>query len=182
MIVLIGQSCAGKSTIEKALCKDLEIDRIISYTSRPIRINEIDGIDYHYITDDEFYKKILDGFFAESTTYNGWNYGIAKEDCKDNSIVVVEPFGYRSLKKDKDLNIVSFYIWTEERERVVRMMERGDKVMESFRRIISDQGGFNGVYLEVDYKIDNERGKLNEAINNIKSILKDIRRYNGGTK
>ena len=167
MIVLLGDSCAGKSSIERLL----QLERIISYSTRPIRANEVDHIDYHFITEEEFSNKLMKGGFAESTTYNGWHYAIAKEDCKDNSIVVVEPNGFRQLKRNPDLNIISFYIKVPERSRVIRMMLRGDNIMESFRRIISDQGSFNGIENEVDYIIDNFDGRLNQAVKTIEKIL-----------
>ncbi len=168
MIILLGASASGKSTIEK----QLGLNRIISYTTRPIRINETDHIDYHFITNENYATLFANGFFIEHTCYNGWNYASAHEDCKDNSIAVVEPNGFRQLRKITNLNILSFYIKTEERQRVIRMMKRGDNIMESFRRIISDQGSFNGIENEVDYIIDNSDGKLNMSIYEIIDILK----------
>lgn len=84
---------------------------------------------------------------------------------------MVEFFGFLELQRNKDLNIISFFIDVEERERVIRMMKRGDNVMESFRRIISDQGSFSGAKREVDYVIPNPDGKLDLAVEKIISIL-----------
>ena len=97
MIVIIGESAAGKSSIEKALVEH-GYNQIISYTTRPKRINEVEDVDYHYISEQDFLNKLKNGFFAEHTLYNNWYYGIAKEDCIDDSIAVVEPFGFRQLK------------------------------------------------------------------------------------
>ena len=168
MIVLLGDSCSGKSTIEK----QLGLNKIVSYTTRSIRKNETDHVDYHFISKDNYIDLLNNGFFAEYTCYNGWYYAIAKEDCLDNSIAVVEPVGFRQLKKLSYLNITSFYLKVEERERVTRMMKRGDNVMESFRRVISDQGLFSGVENEVDYVIGNPDGQLAIAILNIREILR----------
>jgi guanylate kinase len=167
MICLIGESCSGKSSIEKRL----NLKRIISYTTRPMRIGEKQDVDYHFITEEEYDKKLKNNFFAENTTYNSWHYSVAKKDCKNNSVCTVEPFGFRQLKKNKDLKITSFYIKVPERERTTRMMLRGDSVMESFRRIISDQGSFNGIEDEVDYVIENKHGKLKETIEEIQNII-----------
>jgi guanylate kinase len=171
MLCIIGDSCAGKTSIEKELCKR-GYNRIISYTTRPIRNGEIQDMDYHFISELQFFEMLLDGKLSESTTYNSWNYGIATEDCIDDAICVIEPVGFRELKHKKNLNITSFYIKVPERERVIRMMKRGDNVMESFRRIISDQGSFNGIEREVDYVINNDRS-LEETVQEILSILKE---------
>jgi len=107
---------------------------------------------------------------AEWVNYNSWNYSIAKEDCIDDAIAVVETSGFRQLKKNKNLKIISFYIDVPERVRVVRMMQRGDNVMESFRRIISDQGMFSGIDGEIDYVINNDR-PIEETVNEIIQTL-----------
>jgi len=171
MIIILGDSCAGKTSLERMLVEK-GFHRIISYTSRPIRNGETDHIDYHFLTEGQFLEKMSKGFFAECTTYNSWHYGIAKEDMLKDAIAVVEPVGARQIKKwSKENNVqnVFFYIKVPERERVVRMMNRGDNVMESFRRIISDQGTFNGIGAEVDYVVENEF--LPIALHEILNIL-----------
>jgi guanylate kinase len=173
MIILIGHSAAGKTTIEKELANQ-GFNRIISYTSRPMRSGEINGYDYHYISEEDFLNKMERGFFAEHTNYRGWHYGISKLDCLDDSIVTVEPVGFRMLKKISGLNIVSFFIMASERTRLIRMAKRGDDIGEIFRRLYSDQGSFNGIESEVDYIVENEDDKLEDAIQKIISIVKNI--------
>jgi guanylate kinase len=173
MIIIVGASCAGKSCIERKLTEH-GLKRIISYTSRAIRKNEINHIDYHFLTKEEFEQKLSEGFFAEHSIYNSWNYGIATEDCLDDAVCVVETSGMRQLKADKRFKIKSFYINVDERSRVVRMMNRGDNIMESFRRIISDQGMFSGIGYEVDYIIQNPDGELDKAVEKILNILKEV--------
>lgn len=169
MIIIIGCAGAGKSTIEKELTK-VGHKKITSYTSRPIRSNEQDNLDYHFISEDEFKKNLKSGFFAEHTKYNGWFYGIAREDCIDDSIAVVEPFGFRQLKSRPELNVLSIFIDVPERIRLKRMVDRGDNLMEIFRRIFSDQGVFQGIEDEVNYVINNDRA-LEETMNEILLIL-----------
>lgn len=169
IIVLIGESASGKSTIEKMLVKK-GFNKIVSYTTRPIRPNETDGVDYHYISKEEFLNKLQNRFFAEYTIYNSWYYGIAIPDCKDDSVVVVEPHGFRQLKKIERLNIISFYIKVDERERLIRMVKRGDNLLEVFRRIFSDQGVFQFIDQEVDYVIDNNKN-INDSVNEIIELI-----------
>ena len=173
MIILVGCSAAGKSTIEKLLVKE-GCSNIISYTSRPIRENELNHRDYHFVTKEEFENFKKNDFFGESTCYNGWFYGIAKDDIEDNGIAVVEPFGFRQLKKiaeDNNFPMVSFFIDVPERVRLKRMCDRGDNLMEMFRRIFSDQGVFQGIESEVKHVIDNDR-PIEETVKEIVLILK----------
>ena len=170
MIIIIGCAGSGKSTIEKELVKD-GYKKIVSYTSRPIRANECDHCDYHFLSEDEFKKKYNEGFFAEHTVYNGWYYGVAKEDCHNDSLVVVEPYGFRQLKSKPELKVTSFFINVPERVRLKRMVDRGDNLMEVFRRIFSDQGVFQGIEDEVNYVIGNDR-PLEETIDEILLVLR----------
>jgi guanylate kinase len=169
MIILIGSSAGGKSSIEKELVK-LGYKNIISYTTRPIRHMEVNHKDYHFVTDDEFKTMKDNGFLAESTVYNSWKYGAAKEDCKQDNILVCEPLGFRQVKKFCDT--ISFYIEVPEGVRLKRMVDRGDNLMEMFRRIVSDQGTFNGVPEECDFIIDNNR-PLEETVEEIYEILQN---------
>ena len=52
-ICLVGKSCSGKDTIARELVK-LGYERILTYTTRPQRPSELDGVDYHFITENEF--------------------------------------------------------------------------------------------------------------------------------
>ena len=173
MIILIGESASGKSTIEKELVKN-GLNKIVSYTTRAMREEEVDGIDYHFISKVRFLS-LLDehNFFAEYTIYNGWYYGIAHEDCLDNSVCVVEPHGFRQLLKIPNLHIKSFYIKVPERVRLKRMVDRGDNLMEVFRRIFSDQGLFQFIDKEVDYVVNNIaiNDCLQEVLNKIEGDI-----------
>jgi len=168
----VGESASGKSTIEKQLV-NYGYSKIVSYTTRPMREGEVDGIDYHYISEEDFLYHLKINFFAEYTVYNGWYYGIAHEDCLDNSIVVVEPHGFRQLLKIPNLHIKSFYIQVPERVRLKRMVDRGDNLMEVFRRIFSDQGLFQFIDKEVDYVVQNIaiNDCLQEVLNKIKGEI-----------
>jgi len=172
MIVLIGESASGKSTIEKELVKN-GLSKIVSCTTRPMRDGEIDGTDYHFISKVKFLSDLHEhNVFAEYTIYNGWYYGIARKDCLDSSVVVVEPHGYRQLKQIKDLHIKSFYIKVPERERLKRMVDRGDNLLEVFRRIFSDQGLFQFIDKEVDYVVENNN--IDECVKEVLDKIGDI--------
>lgn len=86
MIVLVGESASGKSSIEKNLVEYHGFNKVVSYTTREPRQGEVDGVDYHFIDDATFYELECAGFFAETAMYNGWHYGTAKNDCTDDKV------------------------------------------------------------------------------------------------
>ena len=176
MIVLIGESASGKTTLaNKFINKYPEYHRIVTYTTRPKRENEADGIDYHFIPDDEFTELVKRDFFVEHAEYRGWLYGTAKEDCIKNksSIVILTPSGLRNLKKIKK-EIKSVYLYVDRRSRLINILLRGDNIDEAYRRNLSDVGQFDGVMNEVDYVIDNTKFHMDEdeTLKCLEAILK----------
>lgn len=157
MIVLVGESASGKSTIEKALVDNYGFQKIISYTTRPPRQGEVDGIDYHFISKEKFQELQSKNFFAEVGNYRGWYYGSSVEDCKkDGMVVVLTPHGFRQMKKYENLDIISFYINIPRRDRMIKILQRGDDIEECHRRSVSDIGMFDGIEDEVNFIIHNE--------------------------
>lgn len=155
MIVLVGESASGKSSIEKYLVDNCGYNKIVSYTTRPPREGEVDGVDYHFITKSQFRRLKEQEFFVETAVYRDWYYGVAKKDCTDNKVAVLTPHGLRQISKIKDVNVISFYINVPRRDRLIKILQRGDSIEESYRRNLSDVGMFDGIWDEVDYIINN---------------------------
>ena len=155
MIVLVGESASGKSSIEKYLVDNCGYNKIVSYTTRPPRYGEIDGVDYHFISVEHFKTLSECDFFAEQAVYRDWYYGVAKEDCTDDKVAVLTPHGLRQVSKIKDINAISFYINVPRRDRLIKILQRGDDIEESYRRNLSDVGMFDGIWDEVNYVINN---------------------------
>lgn len=155
MIVLVGESASGKSSIEKYLVENYGYSKVVSYTTREPRNGEIDGVDYHFITKSQFRRLKEQGFFAETAVYNGWYYGTAKKDYTNNKIAVLTPHGLRQIKKLKDIDVLSFYISVPRRDRLIKILQRGDDIEEAYRRSLSDVGQFDGIEDEVDCVINN---------------------------
>lgn len=180
MIILIGESASGKSTTEKILANKYGYKRMVSYTTRPKRNGEIDGVDYHFISDNEFHEKFNKGFFAEVGCYNGWFYCTSKEQYCKNTVCVLTPHGFRQIKKcfgnDKDMKLKSFYIKVPRRDRLIKILQRGDNIEESYRRNLSDVGQFDGIEDEVDFTIENDNYIYSP--NDIAYTIKEL--YEGG--
>ena len=106
VIVISGPSGSGKSTVIKALCKSDETLRLsISATTRKRRRSEKDGVDYHFLSKEEFEKHIQQGSFLEWAEYGDNLYGTlkseiaaAREAGKD-SILEIEVKGSLEIQK-----------------------------------------------------------------------------------
>lgn len=156
MIILVGESASGKSTLQDAIIKKLGYKRLLSYTTRPPREHEEDGVDYNFISKAIYEHLKNDGFFVETAEYNGWFYGTAKEDYHSNIVAVLTPHGLRQIKKMFSTeDIISIYLKVPRRDRLIKILQRGDNIEEAYRRNLSDVGQFDGIEDEVSFTIEN---------------------------
>lgn len=154
ILALIGEAGSGKDTILRHLIDDtkhyykgkLPLHEIISYTSRPPRENEVDGVNYHFITAEKFAEMILQNQMFEATVFNEWCYGTGIESVKENAINigVFNPEGAATLLHDKRVNLVIIYIHADDKIRLIRQLNREAKpdIDEIIRRYKADKIDF----------------------------------------
>lgn len=169
IVVLIGASGSGKSSIEKVLADKYGYGKVISYTTRPMRDGEVNGIDYNFIDNTTFSEMIRVNLFAEYDEYSQNRlYGTLKSDYADgNKVVVLTPNGFRKIKQNcKTDNICTVLINASLGTRVKRYIDRCgvnkfnfDDAGEIFERINRDFGMFLGIDREVDFIINNDEGE-----------------------
>jgi len=75
MVLISGPSGCGKSTIIQRLISDARVEFSISATTRPIREGEVEGVDYHFLTAEQFRSKVEEGAFIEYAEVYGNLYG-----------------------------------------------------------------------------------------------------------
>ena len=75
LVVVSGPSGAGKTSVCRALREDPRVEWSVSATTRTIRSGEIDGVDYHFLSDEEFASRRARGEFLEWAKYNSAFYG-----------------------------------------------------------------------------------------------------------
>lgn len=81
LIVLSGPSGVGKGTVRKALfdMEDHDLTYSVSMTTRPMRNGEVDGIDYYFVSKEDFEKRIAENGFLEYEQFFGNYYGTPRE-------------------------------------------------------------------------------------------------------
>ncbi len=107
IMTLTGPSCAGKSYLEAHLIeRHPEVfSRLLSHTTRPMREGEVDGVDYLFITEDEFAAMLVNGKFTQTVDYGNYQYGTTWDtleaviDDGKVPLVVVEPTGVEQFEK-----------------------------------------------------------------------------------
>ena len=176
-LILLGKSASGKDTIRTELNK-LGMDSVVSYTTRPMRDGEIDGVTYNFVTPEEFAALDLFGV-REFTVASGdvWSYGFKLDDLNVNSVLIIDPKGLRDLKATNLFN-VSFYIDADEELLFTRAINRGGEDGEIRRRIKADRNDFFLIPDRVDFVINNNQGDVRIVA---KCIYQLYQNYVGGT-
>ena len=81
VFVITGPSGVGKGTLIRSLRERIpELDLSVSATTRRARPGEHDGVDYHFLDDDEFEARVQAGQFVEHARYSGRRYGTLRSD------------------------------------------------------------------------------------------------------
>ena len=129
LIALYGKSGAGKDTVAKAtVSTHPEIFHFVtSCTTRPMRDNEKDGVDYYFLTEREFLREALVGNLLEATEFNGWFYGSSLRafDIDKINIGVFNPQGILALQSQTDkIDLTVIEVTCEDRIRLIRALER----------------------------------------------------------
>lgn len=181
LIVLIGKTASGKDTVAKELIK-MGFEKITTTTTRPMRDGEIPGVTYNYTTNDDFEKKIEEGFFLEYKSYlvadgSKWYYGSPMEAFTsikdtDKKLIILTPDGYRDFLKRVSIQYKAFYIYAKNDVIKKRLLKRGDDKDEAERRLKQDNADFSGVEWEVDRIVYNNGDKTPNEV--AKLILRYI--------
>lgn len=150
--IYMGKSGAGKDT---ALKEDVAkgFTPIVSYTTRPMRTGEIGGVDYNFVSHDEFQHLIETNALVEYRTYDTnvqgrkdtWFYGTPKLDLSKNYVGVVTPEGAKAfIDYYGPENIEIIYIDVSDTVRKKRAMCRGSfDETEWNRRLLADAKDFS---------------------------------------
>ncbi len=164
MIILVGASASGKTATALALQNKYGLKKAVTTTTRKKRINEVDGIDYFFVSRKEFLKRNKENKFVETTLYNDNFYGCGVDQVSDDRIIVLDPNGVNSFRKLKDNHIKIFLIESSEETRKNRMISRGDEKDKIVQRLENDIIDFDEKRIgKVDAKIVTDNLTINEV-------------------
>ena len=83
VFVITGPSGVGKGTLIRSLVQQVpELEVSVSATTRPPRPGEVDGVDYHFLSEAEFDERLAAGDFIEHATYSGHRYGTLRSELE----------------------------------------------------------------------------------------------------
>ena len=176
MVILSSPSGVGKTTLTKKIQQKYQSFKIsVSHTTRTPRSNEVDGVDYHFVSEKMFKELINRGKFYEYAKIFENYYGTLKKNVDDtivkNDIIFdIDWQGTKQLSKFKNLNLIKIYLITDNKEelknRLVKRNQNSENEIEKrFKSFDEDIKHWN----DYDYIVINKN--LEVCFRQIESII-----------
>lgn len=176
LIVVTGPSAVGKGTICRALLAGASDIRFsVSCTTRPRRPGEVDGVEYYFISREEFQRRIAAGEFLEWAEVYGNYYGTPRSYVEEvtarghDVILDIDRVGARAVREHYP-DAVSVFVLPPSMEALrQRIAARGTETADAVARRLSEAPEWIREGLTYDYVIVND--DLNRAVAELKAII-----------
>lgn len=163
MIVITGPSASGKTATCLYLQEHFGIRKVVTHTTRAMRVGEKNDVDYHFVTKEEFMRMKENDEFVETVFYNGNYYGTSRKEVRIDKCMAVELEGAKTYKSFRDPKIVLFFMNLDEETCRQRMLQRGDDPVKVEARIQNDKGSFfltDEMVKMIDVNVDTKKHDL----------------------
>ena len=174
LFIVSAPAGAGKTTLVRRLVTTFpEIARVPSVTTRPIREDEVNGVDYHFVSEEEFAQREERGEFLERIEFQGYRYATSKQEIEQrlssgqHVVLVIDTRGALFLKKL--LDPVLIFVKAPVEVLKERLMERGSEDEPSIQRRIQWAKRELADESQFQYSIVNDR--LDDALDILASIV-----------
>jgi guanylate kinase len=178
LIVISGPSGVGKDAVlNKMKACDLPFHFVVTATDRPPRPDEVHGVDYFFISADEFKRMIEADELLEYALVYGENKGIPKQQVREalssgkDVVMRIDVQGARTIKALEPDAVLIFLTTCDEDELANRLKTRHTESEEKLKiRIETAHQEFKRLP-EFDYKVVNRENQLDETVDTILAII-----------
>ena len=180
MVILSSPSGVGKTTLTKKIQQKHQSFKIsVSHTTRQPRSNEVDGVDYFFVSKDEFKDLIKkDKFYEYAKIFENF-YGTLKETVdktiiKNDILFDIDWQGTKQLSKFSNLNLIKIYLITDKKELKQRLIKRNQNSEEEIEKRFKAYDDDITHWSDYDYVIINKNlevcfKQIEEIINSYKN-------------
>ena len=152
-IILVGKAASGKDNLRRRF-ESRGFRYAVSYTTRPPREGEVDGVDYIFLSPEKAQEMIDNGNFYEYVEFNGWIYGTTKSQFWGDDLFIMTPKGISHIEeKDRKKSFI-IYLDIPVDTRTERLKNRDMPGDSLERRILADEMDFTG-FSDYDLRITN---------------------------
>jgi guanylate kinase len=188
LYVISAPSGTGKTTILKRVMEKFpQMEFSVSYTTRPPRPDEQEGIDYHFVSREAFQEMIQAGAFAEWTEAHGNYYGTSRDfldDCLDRGVDVIldiDTQGAEQIQKSHRDGVFIFILPPGMGDLKERLTRRGSESQEMIDLRLRNASREIERINNYDYVVVNEN--IDDAVERLKAIIlaEECKRIRPGT-
>ncbi len=178
LIVVSGPAGSGKGTVNSQLVASGDFVFSVSATTRAPRPGEVNGVNYHFISKEEFERRIAEGGFLEYTTYCGNYYGtplretLAILESGKNLILEIECEGAKNVKRIFPDAVLIMLIPPTFAIQEERLRGRGTETEEVIRARLDKAKREIMQINEYDYIVYNYNGGSSVAADDIRAIVR----------
>ena len=175
MVILSSPSGVGKTTLTKKIQQKYQSFKIsVSHTTRSPRSNEVDGVDYFFVTHSKFENLIKKNEFYEHAKIFGNYYGTLKSNVdemilKNDIIFDIDWQGTKQLSKYKNLKLIKIYLITNKDELKKRLVKRNQNTSEEIEKRFNSFDENIKHWKDYDYIVINKN--LEVCFKQIESII-----------
>ena len=170
LFCIVGETGSGKDTVVRKIVEPSDL--VVSYTTRPKRDREVNGVHHWFVSDEEMDRIEKEETVIAWTKTGNVRYCATVEKLNEASVYIINPDGIRWFKEHgtKDLEIITIGIYAPLDERRERCKYRSDYNTSFNRRVADEQLDFANFRLngEFDYLVNNkDSDKTAEIIKHI---------------
>ncbi|HEX2104972.1 MAG TPA: guanylate kinase [Solirubrobacteraceae bacterium] len=177
VFVITGPSGVGKGTLIRSLRERMpDLGLSVSATTRPPRPGEQDGVDYHFLDDADFQRRVDAGEFVEHATYSGHRYGTLRHELErrlragEPVVLEIEVQGARQVRETMP-EALQVFIAPPSREALrARLVGRGTDDAEQVDARLRTAEGELGAQDEFAHVVVNDR--LEDAVEELSRIVR----------
>jgi guanylate kinase len=177
VFVITGPSGVGKGTLIRGLLARVpELQLSISATTRAPRPGEQDGVEYHFLSDEEFDRKVAAGAFVEHAAYSGRRYGTLRSELERRTgagvpvVLEIELQGARQVRRTLPDAVQVFIAPPSDRALRERLVGRGTDEPEEIERRLRVAEQELAARDEFDHTVLNDRQE--EALDQLESLVR----------
>ena len=177
MLVLSSPSGAGKTTLTKKIQqKYINFKISVSHTTRKPRLNEIDGVDYFFVSNEEFEKKIFNNEFYEYAKIFDNYYGTARDSVNEllknnnNILFDIDWQGTQQLSKFKELKLIKIFLLPPDKKELKnRLIQRNQDNIDIISKRLETYDNDIHHWSDYDHVIINDN--LEHCFSQIEKII-----------
>ncbi len=178
LFIISGPSGAGEDSVINGLSKKMKIHKAITTTTRAPRDGEVDGVDYYFVSKEQFEKALAENKMAEwAQHYNDNYYGVTREELnriQQDDAIGIWKIDYKGVIHAKKMfpGIIAIFLMAESLAVLEKRIRERSGVSEDY---VAKRMAYTKEWLEhidiYDYTVINKDGHLQDTIDDVARII-----------